>query len=117
MYKIYLYKDKNGIEPVAEYMRQLHRQGGKDARIKLGKMRDYVKILSLYGTMAGEPFVKHLDGSIWELRPLHDRILFAAWRGDGFVLLHQFMKKSQKTPKREIEKAKRESAELEGLDD
>ncbi len=32
-----------------------------------------------HGTAAGEPYVKHLDGEIWELRPLRDRILF--WHG------------------------------------
>ena len=31
-----------------------------------------------------------------------------ASHAESFVLLHQFRKKSQKTPKREIEKAKRE---------
>ena len=51
---------------------------------------------------------KHLEDEIWELRPLRDRILFAAWTGDGFVLLHHFMKQTQKTPRREIEQAKRE---------
>ena len=52
--------------------------------------------------------MKHLDGDIWELRPLRDRIFFAAWIDDAFILLHHFMKKTQKTPKAEIEKAKRE---------
>ncbi|MDR2179305.1 MAG: type II toxin-antitoxin system RelE/ParE family toxin [Synergistaceae bacterium] len=33
---------------------------------------------------------------------------FAAYTGDKFVLLHHFMKKTQKTPPREIEQAKRE---------
>ena len=41
-----------------------------------------------------------------------DRIFFVAWVDDSFALLHQFMKKSQKTPLREIEKAKREFADL-----
>lgn len=40
--------------------------------------------------------MKHIDGEIWELRPLRDRIFFVAWVDDSFVLLHQFMKKSQK---------------------
>ncbi len=62
--------------------------------------------MSEHGTMAGEPYIKHLSGDIWELRPLRDRILFAAWNGDGFVLLHQFMKQTQKTPPKEIERAK-----------
>ena len=52
--------------------------------------------------------MKHLDGEIWELRPLRDRILFAGVVGGKFVLLHQFLKKTQKTPKREIEQAKKE---------
>nr|WP_303994686.1 type II toxin-antitoxin system RelE/ParE family toxin [Ruminococcus bromii] len=39
-------------------------------------------------------------------------MFFVAWVDDSFVLLHQFMKKSQKTPLREIEKAKREFADL-----
>ncbi len=56
--------------------------------------------------------MKHLNGDIWELRPLRDRILFVAWDNDGFILLHQFMKKTRKTPAREIEKAKRELADL-----
>lgn len=60
-----------------------------------------------HGTAAGEPYVKHLDDEIWELRPLRDRILFFAWDGNSFILLSHFMKSTQKTPKREIEKAKR----------
>ena len=84
----------------------------KDSRIKLNKIRDYIKVLSEYGTKAGEPYLKHLDGDIWELRPLRDRILFVGWKNGSFVLLHQFMKKIQKTPKREIEKAKRELSDL-----
>ncbi len=55
----------------------------------------------------GEPVSKHLDGEIWELRPLDNRILYAYYKDNKFVLLHQFTKKTQKTPKREIEQAKR----------
>ncbi|MBQ8548629.1 MAG: type II toxin-antitoxin system RelE/ParE family toxin [Lachnospiraceae bacterium] len=50
----------------------------------------------------------HPDGDIWELRPLRDRILFAGVVDGKYVLLHQFMKKTQKTPAREIKKAKDE---------
>ena len=84
----------------------------KDSRIKANKINDYIQILSEYGTRAGEPYMKHIDGEIWELRPLRERIFFVAWVDDSFVLLHQFMKKSQKTPLRETEKAKREFADL-----
>lgn len=112
MHKIYFYKDKHGNEPVADYLKKLTSKKDKDSRIKLNKIRDYVKILSEFGTHAGEPYVKHIDGSIWELRPLRDRILFVAWINDSYVLLHHFMKKTQKTPAREIVKAKNEFADL-----
>ncbi|BBF08290.1 hypothetical protein JPHIA_03610 [Haemophilus influenzae] len=53
-----------------------------------------------------------LDGEIWELRPIRDRILFARLMDGRFVLLHQFMKKTQKTPKREIQTAQQRLSEL-----
>lgn len=112
MHDIYFYKDRNGNEPVKEYLAELAEKKDKDSRIKLNKIRDYMKTLSVYGTQAGEPYIKHLDGEIWELRPLRDRILFVAWVNGSYVLLHQFMKKTQKTPAREIEKAKRELADI-----
>lgn len=112
MHKIYFYRDKNGKEPVAEYIAELAQKKDKDSRIKLNKIRDYIKVLSEYGTQAGEPCIKHLDGEIWELRPLRDRILFVGWIQGSYVLLHQFVKKTQKTPAREIERARRELADL-----
>lgn len=112
MHKIHFYKDKNGKEPVAEYIAELAQKKDKDSRIKLNKIRDYIKVLSEYGTQAGEPYIKHLDGEVWELRPLRDRILFVGWLHGSYVLLHQFVKKTQKTPAREIERARRELADL-----
>lgn len=47
MYKIHFYKDKNGNEPVLEYLQELAQQNDKDSRIKLNKISDYVKTLSL----------------------------------------------------------------------
>lgn len=107
MHEVYFYKDRNGKEPVKEYIAELASRKDKDSRIKLNKIMDYIKALGKYGTQAGEPYIKHLKGDIWELRPLRDRILFAAWNGNGFVLLHVFMKQTQKTPRREIERAKK----------
>lgn len=112
MYKIHFYSDKSGRQPVLEYMKKLSQKKDKNSRIKLNKINDYIQALSVYGTVLGEPYIKHLDGDIWELRPLRDRILFVAWNGRGFVLLHYFMKKTQKIPARELEKAKRELADL-----
>lgn len=112
MHRIYFYKDRNGKEPVKEYIIRLESKNDKDSRIKLNKIRDYMKALSKYGTQIGEPYVKHLGGGIWELRPLRDRILFVGYIDGSFVLLHSFMKKTQKTPARELEQAKQELADL-----
>ena len=107
MYSIKFYRDKRGNEPVKEYLKKLADKKDKDSRVNLTKIRDYVKALSKYGTVLGEPYIKHLDGDIWELRPLRNRILFFGYDGNSFVLLSHFIKKTQKTPNREIEKAKR----------
>ncbi len=112
MYKIHFYKDSKGNQPVKEYILQLKSKKGKDSRIKVTKIQDYIKVLRRDGTRAGEPFVKHIEGDLWELRPIDDRIFFIAWNGGSFVLLHQFQKKTQKTPQREIDKAKREIEDL-----
>jgi phage-related protein len=50
----------------------------------------------------------HLEDDIWELRPGNNRVLYFYHKDDTYVLLHQFRKKTQKTPRREIEKAKAE---------
>lgn len=112
MHNIFFYTDKNGNQPVAEYITKLANKKDKNSRIQLNKIRDYIKLLSVYGTQVGVPYVKHLEGDIWELRPLKDRILFVGWTKGSYVLLHQFRKKTQKTPKREIEKAKKELIDM-----
>lgn len=105
MYAVRFYKDKNGREPIKEYLAELGTKSDKDSRVNFNKIRDYIKILSEYGTRAGEPFVKHLGGDIWELRPLRNRILFFGYDGQQFILLSHFIKKTRKTPQKEIEKA------------
>ena len=81
--------------------------------MKLNKINDYIQALSEYGIAElNVNYVKHLEGEIWELRPIRDRILFASVLGGQYILLHQFVKKTQKTPAREIEKAKLELADF-----
>lgn len=112
MHKIYFYRDKNGNEPVYDYIKELKQKSDKDSKIKAAKIQYHIQALSEHGTFIGAPMVKHLEGDIWELRPLQDRIFFAAWVDGGFILLHHFVKRSQKTPRREIDRAKRELAEM-----
>lgn len=119
MHEIHFYKNSKGERPVWDYLNELANRHDKDSRIKLNKIRDYMKALEENGTAIGELKVKHLGGDIWELRPLRDRIFFVAWVNGSYVLLHHFMKQTQKTPVRELEQAKRELADLKerGLDD
>ena len=72
MYNIFFYKDKKGNEPVKEYIISLKKKNSKDSLIKLQKIQDYLNILRENGTRAGMPFVRHLDGELWELRPLRE---------------------------------------------
>ena len=79
----------------------------KEGKIKLYKLTAYIDLLENNGLSIGMPYIKHIEGEIWELRPLRDRILFAYYQDNKFILLSQFIKKTQKTPKCEIERAKR----------
>ena len=113
MSEIHFYEDKDGISPVYDYIEYLSLRTDKDSRINHKKINDYIEVLSQFGTVVGEPYLKHLEGEIWELRPLRCRIFFAEWTSDSFILLHYFQfKKSQKTPKRDINKAKQNLKEI-----
>ena len=53
----------------------------------------------------GEPYIKHLEKDLWELRPLRDRIIFAYLDENKIILLTHFIKSTKKTPRREIKRA------------
>lgn len=63
-----------------------------------------------------EPYVKHLEGPVWEMRMKgRDGIARAAFVtavGRRVVVVHVFGKKTQKTPRREIETALRRAKEV-----
>jgi len=112
MYRIRFYKNKNGKSPVVEYLKELKNSKNERDKKQADKINDYIQTLSKEGKSAGEPYIKHIKGELWELRPARDRIFFVALVEDSFFLLHHFTKKTQKTPKPEIEKAFREIADL-----
>jgi len=64
----------------------------------------------------GEPHVKHLEGKLWEMRLKGKdgiaRAIYFAARGQRLVVVRAFVKKSRKTPRREIEIA---SKRMKGL--
>ena len=108
MHDIIFYSDRRGKAPVEELIHKLSASKGKDSRINLNKILDYIDALAENGTDLPEKYCKHLQGDIWELRPINNRVLFAGWVDNSFVRLHPFVKKTQKTPQREIDKAQRE---------
>lgn len=112
MYEIIFYEDKNGTSQLYNYMQELDAKKDKFSRVYLNRIKQNIKMLQDNGTLNNENFVKHIEGEIWELRPIPNRILFAAWVGNSFVLLHHFRKDTKKTPRREIEKAKRELSDF-----
>lgn len=109
MYEIVFFRDEKGREPMTEYLTMLKSKAAsnKDARIKYRKITEYLEVLEKCGTRASEPYTKNIDSDIWELRPLDDRLLFAFWHDNHLVILHHFRKNTKKTPKREIDQAKR----------
>ena len=107
MYTIEFYEDANGVSEVRDYLVKLAEEAktDKNVRINKNKIFSYVRALEEYGTRIGKPIVKHIEGNLWELRPLSNRIFFFYWKNNKFVLVHYYIKKSQKTPKKEIKKA------------
>ena len=107
MYEIIFCRDKKRENEVEEYLKELQRRNDKDSRIKTNKIIGYINLLSKHGINLGEPYIKHLKKDIWELRPIRDRILFAYLKNNKIVILTIFIKQTQKTPEREIERAEK----------
>ena len=63
-----------------------------------------------------EPHVKHLEDKLWEMRLTGRdgiaRALYVTWIGRRVVVLRVFVKKTQKTPKSEIDMALRRAKEI-----
>ena len=110
MYEIEFYETEDGKCPIWDFLEALHLKAptNKDARIQHKQASLYIELLQQNGTHMNAEITKHLDDGIWELRPGNNRVFYFFYQNDTYVLLHQFRKKSQKTPKREIEKAKAE---------
>lgn len=107
MFDIIFYKDKDGDSEIVNLLDELKEREStdKNARINRRKIISYMQALSEYGTRIGDPIVKHIEGDLWELRPLSNRIFFFYWKDNKFIMVHHYIKKSKKTPKKELDKA------------
>lgn len=110
MYTIEFYEKADGESELWNFLEELRMKStaNKDARIQYKQISLYIQLLQDNGTRLPENITKHLTEDIWELRPGSNRVLYFYHKNDTFVLLHHFRKKTQKTPRRELEKAKAE---------
>jgi phage-related protein len=70
-----------------------------------------IDLLSAQGVLLKEPYTRQLRGKLRELRVKdhlgHVRVFYFTFTGGRFVLLHGFLKKTDKTPEREIDIAEK----------
>ena len=63
-----------------------------------------------------EPYVRHLEGRLWEMRMKGKdgiaRAVYVSATGRRVVVVHVFVKKTEKTPRREMETAKRRARDI-----
>ena len=85
-----------------------------DMRARFLRLADRIASTGLEGL--SEPHVKHLEGQLWELRLTSRdgiaRALYVTAIGRRVVVVRAFVKKTQKTPRAEIELALRRAKEI-----
>ena len=106
-WKVSFYVEGDGESPVREFLRSLDRP----TRARFGWSIEQLRIRNV---SAREPLVKKLTSRLWELREESQtniyRVIYCFVSSRRIVLLHGFQKKTQRTPKGEIEIAERRLA-------
>lgn len=91
-----------GEKPVDEFLK-------KQSAQTQSKITHLLDLLELHGNILGMPHSKRLDRNLFELRirgQQEIRILYCFKKGE-ILLLHAFKKQTQKTPRKELERALR----------
>ena len=98
---VVFFRTEAGTEPVREWLRELTVEDRKTIGVDIKTVQ--------YGWPLGMPLVRKMEPGLWEVRcDIADgiaRVLFTAKAGQ-MVLLHGFVKKSQKTPDNELKTAR-----------
>ncbi len=98
---VLFFKTEGGTEPVHDWLRLLSASDKKTIGADIRTVQ--------VGWPLGMPLVRKMDTDLWEIRiNLASGIarLFITVSGNTLLLLHGFIKKSQTTPKHELELAK-----------
>ncbi len=104
---VHFYASASGAEPVRDWLRDQPRETRKT-------IGEDIKTVQ-FGWPIGMPLVRKLEAGLWEVRSHIPegvvRVLFTV-DGSTMVLLHGFVKKSQKTPADDLETARRRKQEV-----
>lgn len=102
-FTVEFYEDTDGDKPVEEFLLSL------DVKMR-AKLLGILEILQEKGNLLREPYSKHLEDGIFEIRGKVgtdiSRVLYFFFYDRKIILTNGFIKKSQKTPKKEIQMAK-----------
>ena len=95
--RVRFYRTAEGREPVREWLKALPAHERKAVGDDIRTMQ--------FGWPLGMPLVRKMETGIWEVRTKLPgriaRVFFTTFEGEA-VLLHGFIKKSQKTPKEDL---------------
>lgn len=86
----------------------------EDMQAKLLRIVEMIQTLGL--ERMREPYVKHLEKGLWEMRMIGrdgiSRAIYITAAGKRVVIVRAFVKKTQKTPRKEINLALKRAGEL-----
>jgi len=103
-WSIVFYIEESGRNPVGEFLTAL------DVKAQ-ARFVASMEQLRVRNVSAREPLVRHLEDKVWELREESRgniyRLLYFFFSDRRIVFLHGFQKKTEKTPRGEIEIAMR----------
>jgi phage-related protein len=84
----------------------------------LARYLRYADRMEIYGSDLGMPHTRAMGSGLFELRVKAAegiaRVFYCTVVGNKIVMLHQFIKKTDKTPLRELEIARRRAKEIRG---
>lgn len=103
------YRSASGTEPVRGWLKKLSDADRRNLGYDIGLLE--------FGWPMGMPLCRPLGGGLWEVRSSLAgnriaRVIFCVAH-DRMVLLHGFIKKTQKTPQSEFELAHKRQKEVE----
>ena len=103
-WSVEFYSDSDGDSPVLDWY------GSLDDKTK-AKLIWIFQLLETNGIEVGMPYIKPLGDKLYEVRAEVNRnafrVIYFLYTGRRFVLLHGFQKKTQKTPEKELERARK----------